>query len=164
MPVTTAKKTTGPKLLPCQRLWTKRLAAHKMGEPIEKAKINALNRRCGTQWRPTAETELLTAWFNKHFGYGSFKLTITGEQTTQGINWLKRRDVLKKLAPFCQQVVADFTKFTFQGIWTVSVNNHGMRRGVPVYRVYGKKGKWFDYYATAWQFGGLFVVLATSED
>ena len=84
-----------------------------------------------------------------------FQWNITGEQSIQGQEWLKRREVLKLMNETDRATFEDFDHFTFVGFHIKDISTPYFKRlnVRPVYRVHAKSGKWFDYASAPWQSG-----------
>jgi hypothetical protein len=79
---------------------------------------------------------------------------ITSEQTEKGLKWLKSREIQRKLTLAQVAIVDDFSHFEFVGVKAELQRTVFFRPDYrPVYRVYAKNGKWFDYLSSPWQDG-----------
>lgn len=91
------------------------------------------------------------------FENGPREYSITREQTTQGIDYLRRRYFklngdARKSCPFSlpqQWIIKNFVKFKFVAV-LVERNAWGQELYMPVYRVYAKGGLFFDYTPVHW--------------
>ena len=139
------------------KTWSKRFEAYDMGMPITKGLIGSLRRiveDVNTDNVPQRSAAIMKTHYeltwNKGFGW-----QITPEQSEQGLNWLKRREVLKLLEEKDKAIVENFSHFTFVGFDMIDTSSaFRLRLSVrPVYRVHSKTGAWFDYASAPWQSG-----------
>jgi len=75
---------------------------------------------------------------------------ITPAQTEKGLRWLKA--CRYEFSEFQKLIIGDFDQFRLVDFIDESVG-HELRNYRPVYRVEGKQGAFFDYYAYPWQTG-----------
>jgi hypothetical protein len=148
------------------KTWTKRVKTYDAGTPITNSLINALVSvfRRSIMVEPKEETMFLEQ--EVVYDYGNWlHWTITASQTAKGLDWLKRGAIKRKLTEHeCGEellsILDDFDRFTFEG---VKLDWIGLRvDAAPVYRVWARDGRYFDYSAVAWQQAPRppFVVLA----
>ena len=137
------------------KTWNKRISTYYDGVPIPKSLINALTavfrdtrgrfpKEVHERLATVARYPMLPAW------------SITPEQTTQGLEWLRLSKIWRTLSRGDKAIVEDFHRFTFQGVFTEDQTRHPSFPRVsarPVYRVHAKSGAWFDYASAPWQSG-----------
>jgi hypothetical protein len=167
---------TKPKPSSAFKTWSKRIPAFDGGAEVTKTIIGALKRIITLSRRDlAADTELhklVDYRFNHENslparGAKAVRWKLTGEQTTQGLMWLRRPRLLKTLDPQDLIVLDDFSHFLFVGF---EIEDHTRHAGFPqiiakpVYRVVGKDGRWFDYSSSPWRSGReSFTVLARGK-
>ena len=73
---------------------------------------------------------------------------ITPEQTEQGLNWLRKKEIIIFLSENQQEILENFSHFLFIGTKEIA-KEYGFTFSYPIYRVCGKgkKGRksFFDY-------------------
>lgn len=164
---------TTPKPSTAFKTWTKRIALYDGGAEITKTLIGALKRIITLSRRDLKDDAALHKLVDYRFnhensvaarGAKAVRWNITGEQTIQGLNWLRQSRLKKFLEPRDLAVLDDFSRFLFVGFEITDLTRHpGFPRidAKPVYRVIAKGGQWFDYSSSPWQSGQeSFTILA----
>lgn len=171
--MTTATK---PKTSSAFKTWSKRIPAFDGGAAITKTIIGALKRIITLSRRDLQDDKDLHKLVDYRFnhensvaarGAKAVRWKITGEQTTQGLNWLRRPRMMKFLETQDLAVLHNFSHFLFVGFEIENRTQHPSFPRIdakPVYRVIGKDGRWFDYSSSPWQSGqASFTVLARGK-
>lgn len=164
---------TTPKPSAALKTWTKRIALYDGGAEITKTLIGAMKRIITLSRRDLQNDKALHALLDHRFnhenslvarGAKAVRWNITGEQTTQGLNWLRRPRLMKFLEERDLAVIHNFSRFLFVGFEIEDKTRYpGFPRieARPVYRVIAKNGAWFDYSSSPWQSGQeSFTILA----
>lgn len=129
--------------------WEKRIKQYESGAAIPASLVNMIKSAFNhpIMWE-SCRNKLL---FEEHaiYQYGSGPgWSITPEQTTKCLKWLAQPKIMELFDDEQRVIIADFDKFTFEGIYPDMIGLH--YTGDIVYRVHSKSGDWFDYSFNLW--------------
>lgn len=167
---------TKPKTSSAFKTWSKRIPGFDGGVRIPKTVIGALKRIITLSRRDLKDDQDLHKLLGSRFDYENSATTrgpkavrwnITGEQTTQGLNWLRQPRMKKLFEPRDLAVLDNFSFFLFVGFEIENRTQHPSFPRIdakPVYRVIAQDGTWFDYSSSPWQSGqASFTILARGK-